>query len=131
MSQRGEFTERLGELPDELFRVPAVQLPASPGVETSRNLRRRGNFSSAFVHVTGDGKRRVLSMNVRRVYLIIYNNDATNALWINLSVPAAVNQCLRIPPGGNWEPWFAPINDVYLVGDVVGQTCVLMEGSDP
>ena len=101
----------------------------SPGVETKRNLAKRGNFSPAIPFITSNGRTPALGLNGRRVYLLVYNNDTTNALWANLGVPAAINQCVRIPPGGNWEPWTAPINEVYLIGDVNGQTCILMEGS--
>ena len=124
-----EFSERLGDLPRDL-RYPA-RIDGAPGlpVDLKRQVLRRGNFSPAIQYVTGDGKTAALQLNLRRNYIIIYNPSGANKLWVNLTVAATAGQCIPIPPGGNWEPWIAPINAIFLVGDVAAQTAILMEGN--
>ncbi len=124
-----ELSEQLGDLPSEILPQPEYRYPASPAVVSRRTLQRRGNFSPAIPIITSDGKKAALPFNQLRAYLIVFNVDTVNALWVNVGVPAAVNGCIKIPPGGNWEPWIAPINDIYLVGDVASQTAILMEGN--
>lgn len=124
-----ELAEQLGDLPREILPQPEYRYPASPAVITKRTVQRRGNFSAALPYIASDGRKAVLPFNRLRAYLIIFNVDTVNALWVNVGVPATANACLRIPPGGNWEPWVAPINDIYLVGDVAGQTAIIMEGT--
>lgn len=124
-----ELSEQLGDLPREVLHETEYRYPASSSVVTKRTVQRRGNFSPAIPIITADGKKAVLPFNRLRAYLIVFNVDTVNALWANVGVPAAVNGCIRIPPGGNWEPWVAPINDIYLVGDVASQSAIVMEGS--
>ena len=131
MRRAREFGDRnlLGDLPDELLYQKRIRLPAGKPVDIKRIALRKGNFSPAIQFITSDGKLSVLPMNSHRNYLIVYNPDAANTLWVNTTVAAAVNACIPIPPHGSWEPWIAPINAIYLVGDIVGQKAILMEGT--
>ena len=129
MRRARELHEQLGDLPRDVLRRTDYNLPRSPGALANRSAQRRGNFSPAIPIITSDGARASLPYNQKRAYLIVFNVDAANALWVNVGVPAVANSCIRIPPGGNWEPWVAPVNAIYLVGDVTPQTAILMEGS--
>ena len=129
MRRARELSERLGDLPRDVLRRTDFNLPRSPGAVGTRTAQRRGNFSPAIPIVTADGSRASLPHSQSRAYLIVFNIDATNSLWVNVGVPARANSCIKVPPGGNWEPWVAPVNAIYLVGDVTPQTAILMEGS--
>lgn len=128
MHRSQEFSERLGDMPRDVLQRLEYDLPRSPGTEGRRSVQRRGNFSPAIPIVTGNGQRASLPYNQLRTYLIVINLDSVNNLWLNVGASAQVNSCIKIPPGGNWEPWVAPINAIYLVGDVTPQNVILMEG---
>ena len=129
MHRARELSERLGDMPRDVLRRIDYDLPRSPGAVANRSAQRRGNFSPAIPIVTSNGALASLPYNQKRAYLIVFNVDATNSLWVNVGVPAKAGSCIKIPPGGNWEPWVAPVNAIYLVGDVTPQTAILMEAN--
>lgn len=93
------------------------------------NGARAGMFSPATAFITTVDSKLVLPLNVKRVYLLIFNPDAVLNLWVNLSAPARAGFCIKLPPGGNWEPWNAPINEIHVIGDAAAQTIIVVEGS--
>ncbi len=125
----GDREGRLGDLPVEALYPQRHDLTPGRGIDLKARMLRRGNFSPAIQYTTGDGKSSALPMNPKRNYLIVYNADGANTLWVNVTVSAAVNACIPIPANGNWEPWIAPVNAIFLIGAVNGQLAILMEGT--
>lgn len=51
-----------------------------------------------------------------RVYFFIINNDAANNLFVAYAELDGTNGSIAIGPGGFYEPWVIPINEIWIRG---------------
>jgi len=90
------------------------------------NTPKGTNFLLTTVTV-GAASVNILSEKVSRQYLIIQNTHATQSLFINFGVAAAITD-LEIIPGGNYEPLTAPYNTIFAISSGVGTTVIIVWG---
>jgi hypothetical protein len=60
-----------------------------------------------------------------RTYLFIVNNDAVNNLFVAYGQLDGTTGSIAIGPGGFYEPWVCPINDLWIRGSAAGTVGVL------
>ena len=56
-----------------------------------------------------------LAANPLRSYLIMVNNSATVPVYVRFGHVQSGTEGVTIPPGGNYEPFEAPSNSVFMV----------------
>lgn len=87
----------------------------------------RAMFSPAVPWVTLANAVNVLPADAGRNYLLIENASSGN-IWVNFTALAQVGNGLKIPAGGNYEPWVVPTNSIWVMGDTVGLAFYVVSG---
>ena len=69
---------------------------------------------------------QLLAANAARRYLFIQNQDPAGNIWIRTTAAAAVADatCVKIPPGGYWEPLVPPTGELRAIGDIASNANV-------
>lgn len=78
------------------------------------------------VSVTGTSTK-LLNANVNRKYLIIINSG-TDAIYIKAASAHSGTEGVKIPAGGNWEPFVPPIDSLYFKSASGTQAVSIIEG---
>lgn len=71
-------------------------------------------FSAPVTGTATSTSTKVLNQNNLRSYLIIINNSSTVTLYVKFGSAQSGTEGVTIPPLGNYEPFKAPANSVYL-----------------
>jgi hypothetical protein len=61
----------------------------------------------------------------KRVYFFIVNNSAVNNLFVAYAQLDGTNGSIAIGPGGFYEPWVIPTNEIWLQGSAAGTQGIL------
>ena len=88
-------------------------------------LQRKGLFTQ-FVYGFTTVSRLILP-SAERVYLLIQNADTVANMFLGFSYnpDGAAGLGLKIIPGGYYEPFTVPQNDVYIAGSGAGNAVVI------
>lgn len=88
-------------------------------------IQRKGNFTQLIIPYT---LATVLVLPATsRIYLLIQNLDAAQNMFLGFGFKpdGAAGLGLKIIPGGYYEPFQVPQNDVFIAGSGVGNACVI------
>lgn len=87
------------------------------------------NGSAAQIIVTNTDQLAI-NANPLRKYLLIQNNDATNAIYVQFNAAADATNGIKIPAGVTWEIHKScHRGDVHLIGAAASNpNVVVMEG---
>lgn len=75
----------------------------------------------------GTSSLEVLASNLNRKYLLIQNNGVSSIFYRVGEGNATVND-IEIVPGGAYEPFNVPINEIKLISDSGTNDVVIIEG---
>jgi hypothetical protein len=141
----------LGELPEDFLSERSLREPimspmirefapgTSPLVGPDPSLPipvAANNYKSAmYPFLSALASTKVVPANPYRAFLLIQNNDAVNAVFVNFGADASLTNALRIVANGNLAfaggskgGSFCPLEDVYIIGAAAGSPCIVMEG---
>jgi len=145
---------RLGELPEDFLSERALREPMVGPVQHLRRIigaaptNIPGNFPGQYLNrnkfatypFTAElAAAKIVTANIRRVYLLVQNNSATE-MFVNFGSNPTLTNAFIIPGGGSQEfigantgegGGFCPWDDVYILGDVGGQAGIAGEGTFP
>lgn len=78
----------------------------------------------------GIASAQLVAANTGRQYLLVQNQHATGTIWINPAGGAAVAGagCIKLGPGGSWEPLAQPTGQVNAIGDVANALVTVITG---
>jgi len=61
-----------------------------------------------------------------RTYFLLQNTDTVNSLYIGFGILPTSLTGLIIPPGGYYEPYQVPTNEIYVLGSGANTSGMLM-----
>lgn len=119
-------------LPGSLQQQPSTRGEVAPRSTFKKKVEQKqvsvlvnANYST-IVFDTEITSKLVLPYSANRASLTIQNRSANN-IYVNFDAAATVNSLL-IPAGGIFSPNVAPVNAIFILGAVAGDTVVLCEG---
>lgn len=142
-----EQSRGLGELPEDLMYERMIRQPMlspwlsdhgtnptiGPGFSAPPPTNNYKSATYAFNATTTSQK--VVPANPFRAFLLIQNNDAANAIFVNFGSDATAVNAIKVIAGGNliFEGGgdggvFVPSEDVYILAAAGTIACVVMEG---
>lgn len=127
---------RLGEVPDQEERWPALNVPRYKGGASSGGggsvaeappKWRNPNTGINTPFIAGLTAIQVLPRNLSRSYLLIQNKSTGN-MWVSFSNSATVFSGVLIEAGGYYEPYLALPDSVSIIGAAANLAGVCVEG---
>lgn len=142
-----EQSQGLGEVPEDLMYERMMRPPIlSPwlsdrgaGIVIGPGLSAppaTNNYKSATYAFNATAvSQKVVPANPFRAYLLVQNNDAATAVFVNFGADAGLTTGVKIVAGGNFlfegggdGGVFVPSEDVYIVSAAGIVACIVMEG---
>lgn len=98
----------------------SVPMPAFPGGDQAVP------FFMAFYNV-GTASQKVAELRPNRKYLLVQNNGV-NPIYVVTGSASSLGIGVKIPGGGNWEPFKIPLNDIFVFATAANTAVTVVEG---
>jgi hypothetical protein len=85
-----------------------------------------GHIDYGYSVITVTNASQLLIGGTNRTYLAIQNNSTTGDVWVKAGGAAAIGQCIKIPPGGIWEPATPSHQPLYFIGSMASNPDVVV-----